>query len=1106
MNRSLSTAVTAAALVAGLLAVPSATAAPSTTRARTGTTAGAVRTPFDRPVSRLIVKTRDGRVATTKILGATTSLSGASPASVLRRMSHGQSLVRLGRAVSVTEAWKVAHALERRADVVYAEPDLWVYPTGTPSPITPNDPAFASQWDLWDASAATPAGGYSSKAPASWGRTTGRSAIVVAVIDTGLTIHPDVTSSVTAPTGSDPIVAGYDFVGLDDLSGGPPNPPDLVAYTANDGNGRDSNPSDPGDWITASESAGGDATYGDFFQGCPQDNSSWHGTHVTGTIVGRQDNGIGISGIAPGVKVQPVRALGKCGGYSSDIDDAIEWASGGTVGGVPANATPAKVINMSLGGPGACLASTQTAINDARSRGTTVVVAAGNSGATVQPSTAGSTTTGSQPASCAGVITVTASTRTGTLATYSNFGTVAGNVTIAAQGGAGDGTNDVLSTVNPGTQSPGDANAALPADIYARYAGTSMATPHVAAAVALIQSRLTTPFSPDQVKARLIATATPFPGAAGCTTIKCGAGIVNIGAALPDPPGAPTGVSASPSNSSAFLTWTPPASTGGAAVTGYKVMGSVDGGPDAPVVGDTGSTVPSLHVTRFADATPLTNTHTYSFTVAAINGVGVGSSATSNTVAPAASTPPDEPVAPTVTGGVERLAITWIAPASPSAPITEYGVRYRRVGATSWICQTGTLPDCRSGTTTTTASVAPWPNGSLPGGRYEVQIAAVNTVGASVWSPSGSAVVAALTQTVTVSATTLRPFRDRFQDSVVVRVGTNRPGGASGSLRILNAKLVPVKIVPLTARSSWAVVWTGLNARNARVPNGRYYVQVLLSGRSSRPAALPTRPSVIVASSQASRPAITLSSTTVFPVLDRFLDTVTISSTATVPSVFTYRITSAGRTRWSATQSRRLKGAVVWSGRTSRRAALPAGRYVVYVTAKGGEGIAVTSFKYVVVSLKRVKAVAFRYDVVAAASHVLGLQGSFHPDSSGGGYVAPDTVLEFAPTLPTSVKPLYHVTASACSARGGESTADARFAYLGRSTDIIPGTVTLVGNAQGFCWSMPNAGNTGPAYTPAAAVFSGRVHILIANVATAPDTGRWYLTSFRLTGTRYLLV
>jgi subtilisin family serine protease len=924
-------------------------------------------------------------------------------------------------------------------------------------------------------------------------------------------VHPDVTTSVTSPTGSDPIVAGYDFVGLDNVNPDPNGAPDYRAYTANDGGGRDADPSDPGDWITPAEAAGTDVT-GGWFAGCADptlgEPSSWHGTHVTGTIVAKQDNSIGISGIAPGVKVQPVRALGKCGGYSSDIDAAIEWASGGPdQAGIPHNATPATVINMSLGGPGACLASTQAAINGARSRGTTVVVAAGNSAAPVQPASSTSTSTGSQPADCAGVIAVTATTRAGTLASYSNFGTVAGNVTIAAQGGdaSNSATGDITSTVNPGLQGPVDP-ASDPANAYKPYAGTSMATPHVAAAVALLQSRLAhTPYTPDQVKARLVATATPFPGAAGCTTVKCGAGILNIGAALPDLAGAPTSVTASAADSSAYLTWTPPASNGGSAVTGYKVMGNVGGGAFATVVADTGSTVAALHVTQFADTTPIANGLSYSFTVAAINGVGAGSASTASLpVVPDAAAPPAAPDAPAVTGGVERLDVSWVAPASPVGhAISDFAVRYRKVGAANWVCRAGTAPDCNVGSTATSTSVAPWPSGSLAGGTYEAQVAAVNDIGRSVWSPSGTAVVTALTQTVTVSATTLRPFRDGFQDSVALRVATNRPGKATGSLRILNAKLVVVKIVPLALNSAWLVTWKGLNARNLRVPNGRYYVQVYLQGRSASQLAVLTRPSVLVAASQSTRPAITLSSTSVYPYPDKYLDTVTIAATATVPSSFTYRITSAGRTKWTTSQTRRLKGAVVWTGRTNSRVALPAGKYVVYVTAKGGEGIAVTSYKYVVLSTKRIKAYAFTLNIPASSSHPLTLLGSFATDGSGGGSITPGTYVELAPTLPSSVKPIYRLEAYACSVSGGQSGADAGFGFLDKSAAPI-GSLVSIGNDVNSCWTKPNATSSGPLYVPSASIFSGRTHILVGNLPSA--TGSWHLSGVRLRGTRYLLV
>jgi serine protease len=208
--------------------------------------------------------------------------------------------------------------------------------------------------------------------------------------------------------------------------------------------------------------------------------------------------------------VQPVRVLGKCGGYTSDIADGIIWASGGTVSGLPANATPAKVINMSLGGGGACDTTSQNAINSARSRGTVVVVAAGNENQNAS---------NSNPANCSGVIAVAATDRNGARAYYSNFGSI---VTLAAPGGdvRASSSNGILSTLNAGTKAPG-------ADSYAYYQGTSMATPHVAGVVALMLSAKPTA-TPDQIKAALQSSARAFPG----TCSGCGSGILDAAAAV----------------------------------------------------------------------------------------------------------------------------------------------------------------------------------------------------------------------------------------------------------------------------------------------------------------------------------------------------------------------------------------------------------------------------------------------------------------------------------------------------------------------------------------------------------------------------------------------
>ena len=269
---------------------------------------------------------------------------------------------------------------------------------------------------------------------------------------------------------------------------------------SNDGNGRDADASDPGDWVAAGECG----------FGSPASNSSWHGTHVAGTIAALTNNASGVAGVAFGAKVQPVRVLGKCGGYTSDIADGITWASGGAVTGLPANPTPARVISLSLGGGGACDTTTQNAINGARGRGTVVVVAAGNSNANAA---------NFSPASCSGVISVAAVNRQGGKAYYSNFGAV---VDVAAPGGdmrtnSGDG---VLSTLNSGATAPG-------ADAYAYYQGTSMATPHVSATVALMLAKKPA-LTPDQVETLLKGSTRAFPAA--CS--QCGTGIVDANAAV----------------------------------------------------------------------------------------------------------------------------------------------------------------------------------------------------------------------------------------------------------------------------------------------------------------------------------------------------------------------------------------------------------------------------------------------------------------------------------------------------------------------------------------------------------------------------------------------
>ncbi|MFJ5727561.1 S8 family peptidase [Streptomyces paradoxus] len=378
-----------------------------------------------------------------------------------RRLGTGAALVELGSDPTRADVADVVAQYQADPQVAYVVPDRLNKPTA----VTPNDTEYGKQWDLFESTAGM-------NVPAAWDTTTG-SGVTVAVIDTGYVAHSDLAAN---------IVGGYDFIS------------DTAVSV--DGNGRDSNPADPGDWYNDNECG----------QGIPASTSSWHGTHVAGTIAAATNNGKGVAGIAYGAKISPVRVLGKCGGYDSDIIDAITWASGGSVSGVPANTNVAKVINMSLGGGGACSSATQSAINGAVNRGTSVVVAAGNENTNASSSS---------PANCSNVITVAATNRAGSRASYSNYGTV---VDISAPGGETrtSTANGILSTLNSGSKTPSSEN-------YAYYQGTSMATPHVAGLAALMKSA-NSALTPAQIESAIKANARALPGT--CSG-GCGAGLAD---------------------------------------------------------------------------------------------------------------------------------------------------------------------------------------------------------------------------------------------------------------------------------------------------------------------------------------------------------------------------------------------------------------------------------------------------------------------------------------------------------------------------------------------------------------------------------------------------
>lgn len=407
-----------------------------------------------------IVKYRDGTAAPAQqraLNGAANAGGRAVGLDRVRALAVGGVVVRANRGLDRVEAERVMRQIATDPNVEYVEVDRIMQPA-----MTPNDTHYATY--LWGLQSGT--GGL--RADQAWNTTSG-AGVVVAVLDTGYVNHTDLDPN---------LLPGYDFISNKSVAG--------------DGGGRDADPRDPGDYYR-------------------NQSSSWHGTHVAGTVAAVGNNGKGVIGAAYGSRVVPMRVLGRGGGYTSDIVDGIVWASGGSVAGVPANANPAEVINMSLGGSGACSSTYQNAINAAVARGTTVVVAAGNDNLDAG---------GFTPASCNNVINVAATNKAGTRASYSNYGS---RIDVAAPGGdSPDCTTLVVSTGNAGTKGPSTEN-------YTCMAGTSMAAPHVAATVALMQSVASTPLTPAQVESILKATLRPFPGS---NDRPIGTGIVDAAAAV----------------------------------------------------------------------------------------------------------------------------------------------------------------------------------------------------------------------------------------------------------------------------------------------------------------------------------------------------------------------------------------------------------------------------------------------------------------------------------------------------------------------------------------------------------------------------------------------
>ena len=386
-------------------------------------------------------------------------------AKALRQTSEGSYVIALPYPMTLNQAREVGERIKRSDPrVAFAEPDVILRPLAMP--LTLSQPGSIAKILAWD---------HTIGLTKAWAITSGSANVRIGVVDSGITQHHLLTR----------VSPGYDFVSQTGESG-------------TSDTGRDDDAIDPGDYITSADMLGVLAGV----PGCNVADSSWHGTAVAGVIAANRDDGLGVTGVIQQGTVVPLRASWKCGGYLSDIVDAVLWGAGVSIPGAPVNTNPVRVINISLGYSGACSQFESSAYELVYEAGVAIIAAAGNDGGD---------SAGVAPSNCPHVIAVAASDADGNLASYSSRGA---NVAIMAPGGTYSRLLPLLS--DSGKTGPKSGTVA-----YGE--GTSFAAPWVSGTVGLMLS-VNPNLRRDGIWQILVYSGTPNLACSG----TCGGGALNI--------------------------------------------------------------------------------------------------------------------------------------------------------------------------------------------------------------------------------------------------------------------------------------------------------------------------------------------------------------------------------------------------------------------------------------------------------------------------------------------------------------------------------------------------------------------------------------------------